>query len=245
MLFDSRSGHLTIWCVTVALLVGSASMAAEDPIERARGLLVQGQAGLALEVLDGILATDPGNSVAQALRLEAEALAKKVDDSHRVAQMLAEAQTYVAVGQPYKAQKRLKALLELEPTNAEAMTLLEQLELESEMDLLATEASGDVIKEGDFVDLGEVDVAPQVVERVAATYPPTARRMRIEGKARFLATVGVDGRVEDLRILQKIEGWDAMNRSAEKAVKRYRFTPALKDGIKVKTIVNLAVDFRL
>lgn len=45
--------------------------------------------------------------------------------------------------------------------------------------------------------------------------------------------------------MRRIDGWDEINQEAEKAVLKYRFEPAKKGGVKVKTIVNLSVVFRL
>ncbi len=113
------------------------------------------------------------------------------------------------------------------------------------MELLAMEAQGATLKEGDFLDIDEVDEKPQAIRQTPPRYPGIARRMGIEGEARFLVTIGIDGRVEEVRVLRKIEGWEQMTEAAEKAVRRYQFTPATKDGVLVRTMVNLSVVFRL
>ncbi|MFN7975434.1 MAG: energy transducer TonB [Acidobacteriota bacterium] len=230
-------------CGLVASLAVAQSV--QELLTRAKGLMDRKQYTLALETVEKVLATENGNKQALAMKEEAERLLKAAEAEGKIDQMLAEARTYIAAKANVQAAKRLKEILELVPDQAEAKKLLGDLELDSDLDLLASETSESGVKEGDFVDVDKVDVQPQLVKQVQPVYPKTAKRMGIEGEARVLATIGVDGSVEDVRVLRRIEGWDDMNDAAEKAVKRYKFSPAQKGGVKVRTIVNLSVAFRL
>ena len=218
---------------------------AETDVEKIQELLDRNQPALALEEIESLLGEDPENPDLLGLKETAEAQLAVIERASRIDQLLAEAEAYLSAGQKPSAQQRLATLLELDPEHAEATRLMGELELESELDLLAAEAEGSVVQEGDFVDVDQLDVRPQVIRRYSAHYPRLAHDMGIEGKASFLAFVGVDGKVEDVRVIQRIEGFDEMNRAAERAVRRYVFSPAQKDGVKVRTIVNLSVDFRL
>jgi len=227
----------------VAALLGAKQK--QNPLERAKQLLEMKQYSLAIETLNGLIEKDPKNTAALSMREEAEKLNAAAENQAQVQQLLVEAHAYLDATQTKKARTKLEKLLELDPNQAEAKQMLAKIELASDMDLLASEEGTDEIHEGDFVDLGNVDEPPHIVRKYAATYPRIAMRMGIEGKARLLATIGTKGKVEKVQFLKRIEGWDALNRNAAKAVRRYEFTPATKDGVKVKTIMTLSVDFRL
>lgn len=234
-------------CVMVWLLLSCLAFAqsTQDLMARAKGFMTRKEYTLALEALDKVLKAEPENKQALAMKEEAERLSKEIEAQGKIDQMLAEAKTYIDAKAAVKAAKRLKEILDLSPDNQEAKKLLEGLELDSELDLLASETEDSGVKEGDFVDIDKVDVQPQIVRQTPPVYPKTAMRMGIEGEARVLATIGIGGVVEDVRVLHRIEGWDDMNDAALKAVKHYKFSPAQKGGVKVKTIVNLSVAFRL
>jgi TonB family protein len=219
-------------------------MASQEMLDRAKGLRDRKQYTLALEAVQKVLSSDPENAEALKLKDEIEGLARTADAAGKIDQMLAEAESYLEAKRGAEAQRRLKEILALDPAHREALALSQRLDLESEMELLESEAEGRGLKEGDFVDVGKVDTPPELVKQVAPVYPGVARRMGIEGEARFLATIGIDGTVESTRFLTRIEGWDDMNEAAEKAVRKYRFTPATAGGVKVRTIVNLSVLFR-
>ena len=227
----------------VAALLGAKQK--QNPLERAKQLLEMKQYSLAIETLNGLIEKDPKNTAALSMREEAEKLNAAAENEAQVQQLLVEAHAYLDATQTKKARTKLEKLLELDPNQAEAKQMLAKIELDSDMDLLASEEGTDESHEGDFVDLGNVDEPPHIVRKYAATYPRIARQMGIEGKARLLATIGSNGKVEKVQFLKRIEGWDALNRNAAKAVRRFEFTPATKDGVKVKTIVTLSVDFRL
>lgn len=217
----------------------------EDLIAKARGFMDRKQYTLALETLEKVLATEPANQAALKMKEQAAKLSGEVEAAGKLDQMLAEAKTYMQQNAVGQASKKLKEILAIDPKQSEAQALLQRLDLESEMDLLAAEGQSVSVKEGDFVALDQLDGKPEIVKQIAPVYPSVAKRMGIEGEARFLVTIGTDGSVEQIQTLRRIEGWDDMNEAAAKAVKRYRFSPAQKSGVKVKTIVNLSVVFRL
>ncbi len=94
----------------------------------------------------------------------------------------------------------------------------------------------------------EVDKIPMPKEGISAlakniVYPQSAKQEGIEGKVYVLATVDVDGRVIKTEIKQSVSR--ELDAEAVKAVMMTSFTPAEKDGKKVKATVTIPIQFKL
>jgi protein TonB len=74
--------------------------------------------------------------------------------------------------------------------------------------------------------------APQPIEFAEPTYPPSARRQGIEGHVTIRLHIGIDGEVSDIEIMD-VQGHDSFRRAVVAAVRRWRFTPALENGVPV------------
>lgn len=85
-------------------------------------------------------------------------------------------------------------------------------------------------------------VAPELLEKVSPEYPETARRVRLEGRVVLRATIGLDGRVEDVTVLS---GNPLLTASAVDAVRRWRYRPASLNGQPVRVYFSAVVWFRL
>lgn len=77
---------------------------------------------------------------------------------------------------------------------------------------------------------------------VRPDYPEIARRARIEGVVIIEATIGVSGDVQSARVLRSIP---LLDQAATDAVRQWRFTPALLNGVPVPVIITVTVNFRL
>lgn len=104
------------------------------------------------------------------------------------------------------------------------------------------------VREGDFVERTQVDVAPQVIreEPVRLSREATRARVRASGTVILEALVDHTGAVKDVRVLRRFPTSGlGVDESCVEAVRRYRFTPATKDGVKVQTwtTVTIPVDF--
>ena len=73
--------------------------------------------------------------------------------------------------------------------------------------------------------------------RVAPTYPEIAKRMRITGEVRVMATVDADGRVTAVKTLS---GNHMLSTAAEEAVRRWKFEPG-----PGTSSVNVSLNFAL
>ena len=88
-----------------------------------------------------------------------------------------------------------------------------------------------------------VSAAAQIAYRAAPAYPSAARSDEVEGKVGLEIVVDVAGRVTEARVLQRAgHGFD---QAALDAVRRWRFTPAQKDGRAVRVRMPVTVEFQL
>jgi protein TonB len=101
-------------------------------------------------------------------------------------------------------------------------------------------------KLGDLVPLEQVDVQPAVLQRTEAIYPPLGRRFGIEGTVIVNALVSETGDVIRTTVLRKIQGGGTygFEQNSEDAVKRWKFKPAVKDGVNVKTWMPVGIVFK-
>lgn len=86
---------------------------------------------------------------------------------------------------------------------------------------------------------------PRLIERVAPEYPAIARQRRIEGWVELEYVVGADGRVIDVRVLDS-HPTRVFEAAAERALRRWRFEPAVGDGgAPQPTVGRTRIDFSL
>jgi protein TonB len=84
--------------------------------------------------------------------------------------------------------------------------------------------------------------APRKISGDPPGYPPIAQSARVQGVVILEATIGVDGRVEQLRVLRSIPLLDA---AAIEAVSHWQYTPTLLNGVAVPVIMTVTVNFSL
>lgn len=100
------------------------------------------------------------------------------------------------------------------------------------------------LKAGDFVAPNELDAAPIILQRVMPSYTAKARALHQEGIVELSLVVDEMGVVRDVRVLRSIEGSD-LDEAAAAAAAEWRYKPALKDGVPVKTTKIEKISFRL
>ncbi len=99
------------------------------------------------------------------------------------------------------------------------------------------------VREGEIVVPGPDVTAPVLLKRVAPTYPPVARKLKLDGEVRLRALVGTDGKVEDIQILKVSRQGVGFEKAAEQAVRQWVYRPATKRGVKVKMWIIVRVPF--
>jgi protein TonB len=83
---------------------------------------------------------------------------------------------------------------------------------------------------------------PQKVHHVAPIYPPIAQSARVSGIVILEALIAEDGSVRGVKVLRSVPLLDA---SAMEAVRQWRFTPTLLNGVPVQVIMTVTVNFNL
>ena len=83
---------------------------------------------------------------------------------------------------------------------------------------------------------------PELHQTVEATYPLLGQHMRVQGSVVLQAVVGVDGTIEDLRVLS---GPAILTAAAQQAVRQWRFKPYLQNGQPVETKARITVNFSI
>jgi protein TonB len=84
--------------------------------------------------------------------------------------------------------------------------------------------------------------APVKIVDVAPVYPPLAVRARVAGVVTIDAVIGVDGRVTEARVLRSVA---LLDDAALNAVRQWRYTPTLLNGVAVPVILTVSVNFAL
>jgi TonB family protein len=84
---------------------------------------------------------------------------------------------------------------------------------------------------------------PEVVRKVDPKYVAAAAADRLEGTVRLFAVIGKDGHVGGIALLRQLD--DRLDRSAQEALAKWEFTPALRDGVAVDVDAIFEIPFHL
>jgi TonB family protein len=101
------------------------------------------------------------------------------------------------------------------------------------------------VREGDIVTPGPGVIVPTVIHQEPPQYPAKARSMEVDGLVDAEALVGINGVVEDVRIVNVSRKKVGFEEATENAVMKWRYKPATKKGVKVRMWVPIRVPFRL
>jgi protein TonB len=93
------------------------------------------------------------------------------------------------------------------------------------------------------VRLGGQITQPKLVKRVEPEYPPFAVKAHIQGVVILEATVGEDGDVMEVKLLRSAN--PLLDREAERAVRQWRYSPIVLNGIPVPFILTVTLSFSL
>jgi protein TonB len=73
-------------------------------------------------------------------------------------------------------------------------------------------------------------------------YPSIAQSARVQGVVILEATIGVEGRVQDVKVLRSIP---LLDQAAIDAVKQWQYTPTTLNGVPVPVVMTVTVTFAL
>ncbi len=99
------------------------------------------------------------------------------------------------------------------------------------------------VREGDIVTLGAGVTLPVIMHQEQPVYPRIAEKMGRVGLVEAAALVGIDGRVEKVRITSVDPKGVGFEKATESAVMEWRYKPATKLGVKVRMWVPIRVPF--
>lgn len=97
--------------------------------------------------------------------------------------------------------------------------------------------SRDVFKVGGAVS------APRPIHHPDPKYSKAARKAKYQGVCLLWLVVGTDGKPRDIRVWRTLGL--GLDEEAIKAVKKWTFEPARKDGQPVAVQINVEVNFKL
>ena len=101
------------------------------------------------------------------------------------------------------------------------------------------------VKAGDFVQLWAVDVKPRPIHPVQAEYTSLARANRVEGTIYVEAQIDETGRVTSAQVVRGPKPDYGLDEECVKAALKSRYSPAIKDGVPVKTAITYPVVFKI
>lgn len=92
------------------------------------------------------------------------------------------------------------------------------------------------------VRAGGVVKPPDRLVGVRPEYPPMAIAARVSGSVIIEAVIGTDGLVRDAKVLRSIP---LLDEAALRAVRQWRYSPTLLNGVPVAVIMTVTVTFTL
>ena len=90
--------------------------------------------------------------------------------------------------------------------------------------------------------VGEGIDRPRKIKHVKPVYPPSAMAARVGGNVLIEATIGVDGRVHNARMVKSIA---LLDQAALDAVRQWEFEPSRVNGVPVAVTMVIVVTFAL
>jgi protein TonB len=88
-----------------------------------------------------------------------------------------------------------------------------------------------------------VDVEPKILHKPPPKYTTKALEFRIEGTVRVSALFAADGTIREIEVVRSL-GY-GLDEAAIDAVRRMKFTPAMRRGVPVSTRMKVDVGFRV
>ncbi|HEX4985464.1 MAG TPA: energy transducer TonB [Burkholderiales bacterium] len=88
----------------------------------------------------------------------------------------------------------------------------------------------------------DVDVYPRAQAPIVPAYPQAARDARVSGAVTLRVSIDETGRVEDASV-EDAEPAGVFDRAAQEAVTAASFSPAQKDGRRVRSRMLIRVEF--
>jgi len=92
-------------------------------------------------------------------------------------------------------------------------------------------------------DVADLEKRPEPVSQVAPAYPAELRKAKVEGLVTLIFVLDETGRVEDPRVENSSR--PEFEKPALEAIRKWRFSPGMKDGQAVRTYIRVPMRFRV
>jgi len=181
---------------------------------------------------------------------QAKAIEKKKKD-------IFEVKKYIPPKPPEKKQQQKKIQRTVfkpipDPTPDEPEIDVEEIpedywEPEEDFDDFVDYDDEDVMPTAQVMNEFEVSQPPEAVSKPQPKYPEIARAARVSGRVIAQIVVGTDGRVQSVKILRGIKGnfETFFNNEAIRALKQWKYKPAIHNGMPVPVRINVTLIFTL
>jgi len=101
------------------------------------------------------------------------------------------------------------------------------------------------VRQGDLIELSTLDQTPALVKSVPPSYPPIARKRKLEATVIISALISENGDVLEARVLRGDPRGIGFDEAALAAAKASKFSPPMKDGKRVRTWLAYPYRFQL
>ncbi len=203
--------------------------------------------GEAQRQIDLLAKADPANFTLTILRSKLDAQRKTLDkqqqlalDQEKAAQLAAQKAAADKLAADKLAEQQRAQLAEQQ--KAEQASAAKQPRQQAAAN--APAAGGDNAAGTDRGSAAGPTVAAVLVKGAPARYPTAAMRARQEGWVVVSFTVDPDGKTSDVKVVES-QPRHVFDRAAIDAVERYRFNPAMKDGVAVSSVKQQRIEFKL
>ncbi|WP_447736718.1 energy transducer TonB [Rhodanobacter soli] len=203
--------------------------------------------GEAQRQIDLLAKADPANFTLTILRSKLDAQRKTLDkqqqlalDQEKAAQLAAQKAAADKLAADKLAEQQKAQLAEQQKT--EQASAAQQPRQQAAAN--APAAGGDNAAGTAGGSAAGATVAAVLVKGSPARYPTAAMRARQEGWVVVSFTVDPDGTTSDVKVIES-QPRHVFDRAAMDAVERYRFNPAMKDGVAVSSVKQQRIEFKL
>jgi len=97
---------------------------------------------------------------------------------------------------------------------------------------------------GDIVSIKQVDTQPELIQQELPRFPAAAKGRGVAGMVLLNTLISENGDVLQIVAIRKIDSPFGFNEAAERAVKKWKFRPAWKDGVRVKVWKVIPIEFK-
>lgn len=99
------------------------------------------------------------------------------------------------------------------------------------------------VVQDDAFNVADLEKRPEAVSQVTPTYPAELKKAKVEGVVTLLFVLDETGRVEDPRVESSTR--PEFEKPALEAIRKWRYSPGMKDGQAVRTYIKVPIRFRM